>query len=250
MKTDQPLEAVLFDLDDTLIHWAPDEDDRPVVPYVPYLERLRAEVRARYPGVELFQDELVDALEQTIQALIQEAIEEMRCPAFEDVLRRTFERLGVALTGAEARELIEACPWALHPRASLEPNAEVVLSELRRRRLKLGVFSNSLLPGAMRSRELEALGLREHFDVVLTSSDARRFKPHPEVFTFACERLGCRPSATVMVGDSLRDDARAAGAAGLRGIWYAPSGQDSKGVVPTEADVTIRDLADLLDLLA
>jgi putative hydrolase of the HAD superfamily len=44
-------------------------------------------------------------------------------------------------------------------------------------------------------------------------------KPHPDVFTEACRRLGTDPARTAYVGDELDVDAQAARAAGLVGIW-------------------------------
>jgi glycerol-1-phosphatase len=70
-------------------------------------------------------------------------------------------------------------------------------------------------------------------------------KPHAPIFEMALERLGCRPSEAVMVGDGLTTDVAGGRAAGMRTVWV-----DSSGAIhePGQADITVRDLAELLEL--
>ena len=70
-------------------------------------------------------------------------------------------------------------------------------------------------------------------------------KPHAPIFEMALERLGCRPPDAVMVGDSLTTDLAGGRSAGMRTVWVDAS---SAGHEPGQADVTVRDLAELLSL--
>lgn len=54
---------------------------------------------------------------------------------------------------------------------------------------------------------------------VVTSQDARSYKPHPGVFEMALERTGWRRERILHVGDSLHSDVGGARAAGLRAGW-------------------------------
>jgi mannitol-1-/sugar-/sorbitol-6-phosphatase len=60
----------------------------------------------------------------------------------------------------------------------------------------------------------ELLGLREHFDVVVTWEDVPEGKPHPEPYELGCRRLGIAPSRTAAVEDSVAG-VRSAVAAGV-----------------------------------
>lgn len=61
---------------------------------------------------------------------------------------------------------------------------------------------------------LDALGLSPCFDAVACGDSALPLKPHPALLLAACRRLGAQPAQCVMVGDS-GVDARAAGRAGM-----------------------------------
>jgi HAD superfamily hydrolase (TIGR01509 family) len=60
--------------------------------------------------------------------------------------------------------------------------------------------------------KLEALGVRDCFQITVSSWDADigRFKPDPRGFLAAAQQLGCTPERTLMIGD--REDADGAGA--------------------------------------
>jgi HAD superfamily hydrolase (TIGR01509 family) len=66
-------------------------------------------------------------------------------------------------------------------------------------------------------RLLGALGLRRHFEVVVTAEDVRRGKPDPEVYVRAAEGIGLDPGACLVFEDSVVG-VHAARAAGMRVI--------------------------------
>jgi len=66
-------------------------------------------------------------------------------------------------------------------------------------------------------RMLEGVGLRRHFEVVVTSEDVRLGKPDPEVYVLAARRLGAAPGACVVFEDSVVG-IQAARRAGMRAI--------------------------------
>ena len=66
-------------------------------------------------------------------------------------------------------------------------------------------------------RMLGAVGLRRHFEVVVTSEDVRLGKPDPEVYVLAARRLGAAPGACVVFEDSVVG-IQAARRAGMRAI--------------------------------
>lgn len=68
-------------------------------------------------------------------------------------------------------------------------------------------------------RVLTEHGLHGQFDIVVTASDVRFPKPHPEQLTVILNYFGIRPEGMVYIGDSLLD-AQAAQAAAVPFIAY------------------------------
>ncbi len=54
---------------------------------------------------------------------------------------------------------------------------------------------------------------------LVTSEDARSYKPHREIFEMALARTGWRRDRVIHVGDSLHSDVGGAMAAGIRSGW-------------------------------
>jgi putative hydrolase of the HAD superfamily len=118
------------------------------------------------------------------------------------------------------------------------PGLADFLDTCKARGLRLGVLSD--YPA---EAKLEALGLRQAFDVVLCAQapDIGVFKPHPRGLQVALERLGATPAETLYVGDRVDSDAAAAAAAGVScAILTRPA--------PTSASRTWMEVAAYADL--
>ncbi len=94
-----------------------------------------------------------------------------------------------------------------------------ILEGLRDRGFVLAVISN--WHGALHEI-LAGLDVTDRFDLVLTSAEAGRKKPHAGIFHEACRRLGVQPCRVLHVGDSSADDLEGARAAGLEALLYDP----------------------------
>jgi HAD superfamily hydrolase (TIGR01509 family) len=66
-------------------------------------------------------------------------------------------------------------------------------------------------------RLLDGLGLRRHFDIIITADDVRLGKPDPEVYLQAARRMRTAPAACVVFEDSVVG-IQAARNAGMRAI--------------------------------
>jgi putative hydrolase of the HAD superfamily len=101
-------------------------------------------------------------------------------------------------------------PWFVYP--------DVLLALVNWRRLgvELGVLSNF---DSRLYSVLQSLGLRDYFDSITISTQARAAKPDPQIFAVALQKHNCSPEAAWHIGDSVKDDYHGAKAAGLRGIW-------------------------------
>ena len=99
----------------------------------------------------------------------------------------------------------------------------------------------------LQRHKIEGAGLARYFGAIIISGEAGVGKPDPQIFALAVRKLGVRPGASVMVGDSLRRDVAGAQQAGLKGIWMNRSGhQHSQDIRP---DAQIASLAELCNVL-
>jgi putative hydrolase of the HAD superfamily len=104
------------------------------------------------------------------------------------------------------------------------------LDALRARNIPISIVSNwdSRLP-----RLLQAMGIADRFEFVLTSAEAGVSKPSPEIFHQALARLGIPAHEVLHVGDSWEDDVIAAQNAGLQSLLIMrndTSSQDGKAI--------------------
>lgn len=96
--------------------------------------------------------------------------------------------------------------------------------------LRENLWKTALATSTRRSsvmHHLEAAGLSDMFDVIVTGDMVKSGKPHPEIYLTACEKLGVDPSETYAVEDS-RNGLRSAHDAGMMAILVPDT------TVPTE----------------
>lgn len=107
--------------------------------------------------------------------------------------------------------------------------------------LRLGVVSD--YPA---QRKLEALGIADRIDVVVSAHDERvqAFKPNPRGIVVALDDLGVRPEEAIYVGDRADVDAPAAAAAATGCVLIGDSNRTDDRDVPC-----VRTFAQLIDLL-
>ena len=72
---------------------------------------------------------------------------------------------------------------------------------------------------------LDEVGLE--FDYVVTSEDAKSYKPHPGIFQYALQMTGWPADRVLHVGDSLHSDVGGALGCGLRTAWLDRPGRIS-----------------------
>jgi putative hydrolase of the HAD superfamily len=115
--------------------------------------------------------------------------------------------LGSSLTSEEYNSIFRFVPL---------PGVREALAFLRGSGVALAVVANWDLG---LHDHLAENGLGAHFDVVVTSGDARARKPDPTPFRIALERLGVRPERALHIGDQTVDEQGAAAA----GMHFAPA---------------------------
>ena len=214
------IEAVLFDLDETL-----HARTRSLAAFA-----RRIYVQA-LPGIagQTSEDDFVEA--------VLRGDERGHRPK-EGLLTWLVNRFELGLTTAELVEVYRA--WE-HP--ILFEDAEETLRRLRPR--KLGIVTN----GSERSQgaKLANSGLERWIDAVAISGVLDVRKPEPGIFEDVCRRLGVAPAHCVMVGDSPEHDVGGGRDAGMRTIWVErgpwPSG------LARDYDASVTRLSEVVPLV-
>jgi putative hydrolase of the HAD superfamily len=195
----RPLQAVLFDVDFTLV--------KPGPLLGPDGYRIAGARRGVSLDPDLYEHARAAALDDIRHHPELEHDEEVWIRFTEDIVR------GMGGTGevvsALAVEIVRA--WEHSTNFELYEDAAPVLRELRRRGLKVGLVSNS-------SRNMERFVDTFSLDVdaAIASGAHGKVKPDPSIFLAVLERLRVPPEDAAMVGDSPLDDVEGARRLGMR----------------------------------
>ncbi len=111
---------------------------------------------------------------------------------------------------------------------------------------RIGLLSDIWGPAGALRTYLRETGLGSVFGAVVISSEEGAVKPSPRLFRAAVDRLGCRSSSALFVGDSLRRDVAGAQACGLATVWIGERHRLREGVAPDRVIGSVEALS-LLD---
>lgn len=194
------IEAVVFDLDDTL-----------------YAERDY--VRSGYRAVGRFLQDQCDA-----PAGIDEWMWQRFCAGRADrMFNAAAEQFGLALNDEQIGRLVTV--YREH-RPSLQPHEDAVaVLDALAGRVKMGLVSDGFLPA--QQYKLEAIGLADRFDaVVFTESLGRAsWKPSTDGFVTLTRQLNVAHEHCCYVGDNLAKDFVGPNRLGWRSILWRRDGQ-------------------------
>ncbi|MFW5937562.1 MAG: HAD family hydrolase [Halanaeroarchaeum sp.] len=216
------VDAVLFDLDETLIEY-----ERPA----------SAVLEATFDAVGVdpffevrdFQDRYDDFLPQS------ESISHLRELIFADIAtdRGHEPELGRAIARRYADERD-------HSRVRLLPGAPALLDAIADR--PLGLVTNG--DPEMQRPKLAATGLADRFETVVYAGHDTASKPDAEPFERALADLDVGPSTSAFVGNDPIADVHGSQAVGLRSVWIRNGTDETPAVEP---DTTIDCLDELHD---
>lgn len=243
----RPLDAIIFDLGSTLIHFEapwPEilvEADKELFRHLSaaglnldeqkFLETFRAQLEAYY------QERETEFIEYTTHYVLSTLLEKWGYPQVpETVLRPALDAM-YAVTQAH---------W------QPEPDATSTLQALQARGYRMGLISN-----AADDRDVQALvdkaRLRPFFEVILTSAAEGIRKPNPRIFQTLLDRMRIPASRAAMVGDTLGADILGAQNAGMLGIWitrradHLANRAHAGSIYPDATIAALSELPELLD---
>lgn len=218
-----PVNAVLFDLDGTLV------DSIPLI-LASYAHTLATHV----PGYEPGRRVIVRNLGRALDAILRDYAVAARVGDPEGVSRAMLDTYR-AFQRANIDRLIR--PY---------PGMNETLAGLRERGLTLGVVTSKTEAAARDC--YERYGIDAFLSVQVFHGDTVRHKPDPDPLLLAASRTGVPVERTVYVGDSVQDMA-AGRAAGMRtiGVLWGPS--EREDLVQAGADEIAERPAELLTIV-
>ena len=245
-RVHKAVDAVLFDLDDTLIDWSGMEQEwedmnRPLVDNVyDHLVQLGNNLPARAAFYESFI--------RRVREVWDEAKENLLGPEFSEALRRVCSDAGIDPALIDVETLMRVYDWQPMPGVVPYPDTIMVLQALHEAGYALGLVTNSFYPMWMRDVELQHYSLLDYFDVRISASDAGYIKPHKAIYEHALFLMGTEPQRTVFVGDRPQHDILGANEAGLISVLLDPPHleREKNGI---EAEFTINSLSELIPVL-
>jgi len=194
------IKAVIFDMGGVIAKTCWDSDYMAEV-----VEQI---IRKYYNNVpenfkEVFKNDMLESWLEVRESLIE--------VSFEDVIRKTVNKLGLAVDDFVIKEAFQKLEEGEF--CHVDENVETVLKTLKEIGIKLGLISNA--PGEFPINVLKREGLDKYMDVMMTSYQIGVIKPHPKIFIEALKRLGVKPEETIFVGDVPEIDVKGAKMVGM-----------------------------------
>ena len=213
------IDAVLFDLDGTLVDTAPD------------MVAVLNQMQQAYGTDPL-------PYEEARANVSNGAIGLLRL-AFPAAAESDFETLH--------HEYLERYQGSVCMESRIFPGIPELLDALDAWKCPWGVVTNK--PQRLTEPLLTALGLSRRLSCAVSGDTLPQRKPHPAPLLYGCEQLGVLPHRTVYVGDALRD-IEAGHAAGMSTIaaayGYIPPGEDPATWNPDEIASDTKELGNML----
>jgi HAD superfamily hydrolase (TIGR01662 family) len=235
-----PIQAVLFDMFDTLMLIVKDHE------FYDYSLRKTHSFLVEN-GVAVEFDVFRDAYIKARDALYLEADARLEEPHFNLRIANALKSLGYGF-GVQSEVVAGAtnafCEGFMEY-VRIDDHAKSALAKLHGK-YKLGIVSNFAIPECV-DKLLERHGLDKLFDVVVVSGAVNKRKPSPEIFEKALEKLDVSAEDAVFVGDTVDADIEGAKKAGMKAIYVERRSQ--KEVASACPDQTIKGLSELVAAL-
>ena len=151
------LQAVIFDMDDTLIHWTGETIDWDKLERKHLIDVHTYITQAIHPALDF--DTFVDTMLRRSQTAWLGANDSLVAPSLAQELIGALVDCGVPGDQIDQRACLDAYGWGKLPGTEIFPEVPGVLADLRARGLRLGVLTNAYAPMWMRDVELAEIGI-------------------------------------------------------------------------------------------
>lgn len=231
----KPVQAISFDLDDTLY------DNRPVISRAEAW--LRSHLINDYPQITPLDHQGWLQLKKTVMLRsphLRHDVSEARIA----LLTELFSAHGyTAQTARTTAEQIFARFFTVRSDFEVPQKTHVVLKKLAMQYPLVAITNGNV--------DLDRVGLTPYFRHVFKAGDGIRMKPYPDLFLQAETALGIAGRHILHVGDHLTSDVAGAINNGFQAAWFNNTGKSLNNVeqVPNIPDIEITDLDELISLL-
>jgi HAD superfamily hydrolase (TIGR01549 family) len=234
------VEAVLFDLFDTLVLLEPDQ-----VYYEHCLKKLHESLAKN--GINVPFKNFIRAYFEVRDKYYSESRKTLEEPHFNLRVVQTLQKLGfkLAISNPIVQQATEAFAKEFMHYVTIDDDALNVVQKLHGK-YKLGLISNFGIPECGRQL-LDHFGLTKFFSLILISGEINVRKPSPKIFDRALNALGVNASRAVFIGDMLDLDIMGPKKVGMKTILIERKTQYEPSEV--KPDKIIKSLTELLDIL-
>ncbi len=212
------IDAVLFDLGDTIIDFGIGRREAEVL--------FRQGARLSYQDLSSRKHPHLPPFERyfkvhyrTMQRAYIWSKLSRRDFSYDTVLARAAAKLEMTLSPDDIQRLSHIWYHPISLASNIDEGVGEMLLQLQAAGTKMGIVSNTLVPGHCLDQHLSDAGLLHFFPVRVYSSHVRYRKPHPRIFEMALELIGAPASRTLFIGDLLKADIAGAKKAGMHTIW-------------------------------
>lgn len=207
MTNNLKIDALLFDLDDTILNSR--------------VAQLNAilEFKKKYKEFQNINDEeFINKWDVIMKAKYEKYLkgeitfQELR----RERIKTMFFVYDITITNSEAEKLFDSYQEIYEKNWKTFDDAEEVLDELKTK-YKLAIVSNG---NSMQQRKkIKLTGLDKYFKDIFISEEVGYAKPQKEIFLTACKAINVKPENAVMIGDKYKVDIEGSINAGLNAIW-------------------------------
>lgn len=177
----QPIQAVFFDLDGTLIDTAPD--------FVRIIQQMCADEGRPAPSEAAIREQVSAGARAMVQLMFAEQLGQI-CDDDSQLLSRRQAFLD--------RYEIDVCVDS-----RVFEGLEVLLEKLEAYHIPWGIVTNK--PRYLAENLLDKLNLSSRCGVLVCPDDVKNPKPNPEPLYLACQKIGVEPLSCIYIGDHRRD---------------------------------------------
>lgn len=107
-------------------------------------------------------------------------------------MQMTQEKLGRSIPESKVEELI-----GMIKNLSPHPDVKPALDKLKKAGYRMITLTNS--PPEVVTQQMQAAGLTEYFELLLSIESTRRYKPHPDTYAFALQKTGVNPGEAMLI---------------------------------------------------
>lgn len=241
---DKMLEAVLFDLGDTLLHFSrPTATEMVKLVMRPVHDQL-AQMGHHPPQFKRY----ARAMKQRFLTNLVWSYIRRREMLLVEAVWRTHRAMGINMELEPCRVLChEYMAPGLRTLFVMADHADAMLQRLQGMGLRLGIVSNTVIPGTWIDTALREHGIIKYFEARTYSSEVGFRKPDPRIFRIALDALGVSAPNTLFIGDHVVNDVKAPARIGMRTVLAVHKERIPR--TPVRPDHIIRSLEELPAIL-